>query len=89
MVGGVITTIRESAMQEQRIRTIQQTSKIWKFGQLAGVLTLIGSIVYGAIAASDKTGGDHSTTIALCVLTGIAGLSAYFVSRMLAWWFNG
>lgn len=75
-------------MQEQRIRTVQQTSKIWKFGQLMGVLTFIGAASTGVLVGSDKA-GDHTGTIVICILAGVAGLGAYFTSRMLAWWFHG
>jgi len=76
----------------RRVQTIQQTAKVWKFGQLVGILAIIGAVAVGLVAANGGTGPRpivDPAAIGVCFLVGIGGLMVYGVSRFLAWWYHG
>jgi len=67
--------------------TIQQTAKIWKLLLAIGSLSLIGSISLGILCMFADIGSEGVQVAGL--LWFLAGVVAYTVGRVGAWWANG
>lgn len=79
-------------MSDRRTATIQATGKKWKAMQALGGLALLTGVTVLIMGLAMRDGSrelEDATVAAVGILVLLAGLPAYLLGRMGAWWFHG